>query len=129
MQKKFKLWPYITEYSKNIVEGESIFSQGDGSVFVSLDISVTEELKEEGLLNEVLRGLQVARKESGCEVGQYISLKYSTESQSIKDLIEKYEESIKKSIFVKEIENLESLVSGIQIKVGDDVLMVEILKS
>lgn len=116
------------EYSKSLVEGEGISSLSNASVFVSLDIRVSEELKEEGVLNEILRGLQVARKESGCEVGELISLRYETQDEYISKLIEKYLESIKKSIYIKEIQKLQQIENGIQIKVGESVLGVEILK-
>jgi len=116
------------EYSKSLVEGEGISSLSNASVFVSLDIRVSEELKEEGVLNEILRGLQVARKESGCEVGELISLRYETQDEYISKLIEKYLESIKKSIYIKEIQKLQQIENGIQIKVRESVLGVEILK-
>ncbi|KKP65328.1 MAG: Isoleucine-tRNA ligase, partial [candidate division WS6 bacterium GW2011_GWE1_34_7] len=47
------------EYSKKEVEGKDIKSQSNGTIFVSLDTHISDDLKEEGLLNEVLRGLQV----------------------------------------------------------------------
>ena len=116
------------EYSKSLVEGEGISSQSNASVFVSLDIRVSDQLKEEGILNEVLRGLQVVRKESGCEVGQYISLRYESRNEEVHSLIQKYEESIKKSIFIKDLERVESIGNGIVVKVGEFELKVEILK-
>ncbi len=75
-----------------------------GDVFVSLDIKVTDELKEEGMLNEILRGLQVIRKQSGCSVGEYISLDYFSESNEINSLIQKSTRRRLKSIYIKDIQ-------------------------
>ncbi len=90
------------EVSSKKVKGDTIKTATLGEVFVSLDIKVTEELKEEGMLNEILRGLQVIRKQSGCSVGEYISLNYFSESEEIDILIQKYEEKIKR-VYILEI--------------------------
>lgn len=115
-------------FSKQEIEEEGIESLGNGSIFVSLDIHVTEQLREEGLLNEILRGLQVARKESGCEVGQFVSVEYVSDSKNVLSLIEKYRENIQKGIYIKDIQKVESIENGIEIKVGEDILMTRILK-
>lgn len=116
------------EVSKKEVTGETVKTANLGDVFVSLDIKVTEELKEEGMLNEILRGLQVIRKQSGCSVGEYVSLNYFSESKEIDSLIQKYDERIKKSIYIKDIQKVENLSDGDEIKVGDVKLMTKILK-
>ena len=116
------------EYSKVEVKGKDIKSQSNGNIFVSLDTHISEELKEEGLLNEVLRGLQVIRKESGCEVGEYVSIKYVTQSKELEELLRKYSEEIKKGILIKEMESVDTVKSELKVKVGDAQILVEILK-
>ena len=116
------------EYSKVEVKGKEIKSQSNGNIFVSLDTHISEELKEEGLLNEVLRGLQVIRKESGCEVGEYVSIKYVTQSKELEELLRKYSEEIKKGILIKEMESVDTVKSELKVKVGDAQILVEILK-
>ena len=119
---------------KEIVVSKEIKEEGNikvsclGGITVGLDIHITEELKEEGILNEILRGLQVVRKESGCEVGEYISLKYTSESKEVEGIVEKYTESIKGGIYVKDIQRVDGIENGKDIKVGENVLSVEILK-
>ena len=41
---------------------------------VSLDLTVDEELKKEGLAREIVRNIQDARKSSGCEIQDRIVL-------------------------------------------------------
>ena len=116
------------EYSKEEVKGDGIKTQSIGNIFVSMDTNISEELKEEGTLNEILRGLQVVRKESGCEVGEYVSIKYSTQSKELEKLLKKYTEEIKKGILIREIQSVDTLESEMKIKVGEDEILVEILK-
>lgn len=116
------------EICKEVAKGENIKSSSFGDIFIGVDINVTEELKEEGFLNEILRGLQVVRKESGCEVGEYVSINYYTESAQMKGVVEKSIDMIKKSIFLKEINEVGKVENGKNIKVGESILCVEVLK-
>ncbi|MFA5622902.1 MAG: DUF5915 domain-containing protein, partial [Candidatus Dojkabacteria bacterium] len=115
-------------YSKEVVEGSSIESQEGNHVFVSLDISITDGLKEEGLLNEIVRGLQVARKESGCQMGELISIYYRSDSEEIEEILKKNGKELSKMIFVKSFEKRDNLNEAINIKVDNEILEVEIIK-
>ena len=115
-------------YSEKKVEGEGIVSQEAKYVFVSLDTQITDELKEEGLLNEILRGLQVARKDSGCQIGEMISIRYRSECKEILDLVKKNKEKLKKMIFIESLKESEEIKGKVVIKVEDYDLEVEIVK-
>ena len=115
-------------YSKEVVNGSGIESQEGKHVFVSLDISMTDELKEEGLLNEIVRGLQVARKESGCQMGEMISISYRSESKQLEEILKRNEKRLSKMIFVESFEKKELLNESISIKVEGEILEVEIIK-
>ena len=115
-------------FSKDEVQGENIVSSKTGEEFVSIDTLITQQLKEEGLLNEILRGLQVARKESGCKVGEYISLQYQSDKEEIPSIIEKFKEEIKKAIYIKELEDVKNIDEGFEVKIGEEKLTVKILR-
>ncbi|NLE30669.1 class I tRNA ligase family protein, partial [Candidatus Dojkabacteria bacterium] len=115
-------------FSKDEVQGEHIVSSKTGEEFVSIDTLITQQLKEEGLLNEILRGLQVARKESGCKVGEYISLQYQSDKEEIPSIIEKFKEEIKKAIYIKELEDVKNIDEGFEVKIGEEKLTVKILR-
>ncbi|MBU1120042.1 class I tRNA ligase family protein, partial [Patescibacteria group bacterium] len=115
-------------YSKEAQEAEGFKSQGDDIVFVTLDTNISEELKAEGFLNELTRGLQVARKESGCQVGQEITVKYQTESKEIEALIESHLEELEKIVLAKTFEKVEALENGIKLKLTEVEVFVEITK-
>ena len=115
-------------YSEKPVEGENVKTMDDGKCFVSLDTTITEELKAEGMLNEITRGIQVARKENGCQVGQNISIMYKTESQLLQELVEKNTEALKKSVLASTVEKAETIEDTNPIKVGEDVMYIQIIK-
>ncbi len=115
-------------FSKEESNEENLISSRIGDVFVSIDTVVTDQLKEEGLLNEILRGLQVARKEFDCEVGEFISLKYQSDEKEILSVIEKYKEDIKKVIYIKDMDLEESIEDALEIKIGESKLMTKIFK-
>ena len=115
-------------FSKHEVQGEHIVSSKTGEEFVSIDTLITQQLKEEGLLNEILRGLQVARKESGCKVGEYISLQYQSDKEEIPSIIEKFKKEIRKAIYIKELEDVKNIDEGFEVKIGEEKLTVKILR-
>ncbi len=48
-------------------------------IVVSLDLTITEELKEEGLARDIIRNIQEARKQMGCEITDLIRLDFDGE--------------------------------------------------
>lgn len=55
-------------------EGQHVAS-GHGIV-VSLDLVLTEELKAEGFARDIVRNIQDARKQIGCDITDHISLSF-----------------------------------------------------
>ena len=60
-----------------------------GNNLVVLDIELTPELVEEGKLRELIRELQVARKDAGLNIDDRIVLNLETDSQELKVLVAK----------------------------------------
>ncbi|MDP4147270.1 MAG: isoleucine--tRNA ligase, partial [Bacillota bacterium] len=68
---------------------------GEGEIGVVLDTTITEELREEGYVREILSKVQNMRKESGFEVADKITL-YAAGNELLENVIKNYEEQIKK---------------------------------
>ncbi|MCY6959220.1 isoleucine--tRNA ligase [Clostridium brassicae] len=66
---------------------------GEGEVGVVLDTNITEELKEEGYVREILSKVQNLRKESGFEVADKIKL-YVAGNEVLEEVIRKFESHI-----------------------------------
>ena len=68
---------------------------GEGEIGVVLDTNITEELKEEGHLREILSKVQNMRKDSGFEVLDRINL-YVAENDNLEKVVKKFATQIKK---------------------------------
>ena len=75
---------------------------GEGSIGVVLDETITEELKEEGYVREMISKIQNARKESGFEVADKINL-YVSGNEMLEGVIKKFEDTIKKETLTEEV--------------------------
>ncbi|MCY6484990.1 isoleucine--tRNA ligase [Clostridium aestuarii] len=100
---------------------------GEGEVGVVLDTHITEKLKEEGYVREILSKIQNLRKESGFEVADNIKL-YVAGNEILKDVIKKFEEHIKKETLSLEVaydldrEYDDFKINGEQIKMAVEVI-------
>jgi len=68
---------------------------GEGEIGVVLDTNISEELREEGHIREVLSKIQNMRKETGFEVSDKINL-YFAGNEVLENVIRKFENQIKK---------------------------------
>ena len=75
---------------------------GEGSIGVVLDTHISEELREEGHLREVISKIQNMRKDKGFEVADKIKL-YVSDNEMLIDIIKKFAEVIKKETLTQEI--------------------------
>ena len=75
---------------------------GEGEIGVVLDTTITEELKEEGQLREIISKIQNMRKEKGFEVADKIKL-FVEGNDMLINVINKYSEVIKRETLTQEI--------------------------
>lgn len=75
---------------------------GEGEVGVILDTNITQELKEEGYVREILSKVQNLRKDSGFEVADKIKL-YISGNEKLEEVIRKFEDHIKKETLSLEV--------------------------
>ena len=81
---------------------------GEGEIGVVLDTGITEELKEEGYVREIISKIQNMRKESGFEVLDRIIL-YVSGNELLEQVIEKNKEAIMKDTLTLEIKHGEEI--------------------
>ncbi|MBN1915812.1 isoleucine--tRNA ligase [Candidatus Dojkabacteria bacterium] len=75
----------------------------NGHLAVSLNTTLTEELRREGTLREIIRTVQAARKKQGLKIGDKIKLQIYTESIMIKEFFAALNEELKQGISADEI--------------------------
>jgi isoleucyl-tRNA synthetase len=100
---------------------------GKGSLTVALDITLTDELKQEGDAREFVNRIQNIRKESGFELTDRIFVTV-LEAESLKESIVKYNDYICREILAEFIEWVPELSEGTEIEVNDTLLKVVVNK-
>ncbi len=92
---------------------------------VELDMEITPELKEEGSLRELIRGLQDLRKKAGLNPGQKIVLLVQEEEQA-REFMEKFAGEIKKSAGLEKLEFNAVMEDGQEISTDRFLINVKI---
>ncbi len=92
---------------------------------VLLDVSITEELKQEGYYRELVRGIQDMRKKMGLTPSDVISLTVETSDEG-KNLIQKFESDLLKVILASKVDFKSN--EGETIKIDDLVFKIKIVK-
>ena len=75
---------------------------GEGEIGVVLDTHITDELREEGHVREMISKIQNMRKEKGFEVADKITL-YVANNEMLEAVIKKFENTIKKETLTVEV--------------------------
>lgn len=76
----------------------------DGNVKVSLNVEITESLKKEGYVRELVRSINQMRKEQNLTIEDTVSVFYMTESALLKEVFVEFKEQIEKSVLAKNLE-------------------------
>lgn len=95
---------------------------------VAIDINITDELKHEGIMREIIRAVQNGRKEAGLQVDDRIILNLSSEDKSIRRAVDTYKDLIMHETLAKEITGDEQALYKKQITINEAPLTFSIGK-
>ncbi len=98
----------------------------ENSLTVVLDITLDEELMLEGLMRELVRAIQVLRKESNLNIEQRIGLFVETEDVSVNKVLEKYKNKIMQETLANAFENFEDATIARTVSIGGEEVVVKI---
>jgi isoleucyl-tRNA synthetase len=98
---------------------------GEGEIGVVLDTTITEELKEEGYLREILSKVQNMRKESGFEVLDRINL-YVAGNEMLEAVIKKFAEQIQKDTLANNIFYNEERANYTETSINGEKLNIDV---
>jgi len=128
------LEPWMQEIIKTEINVKEILSQkvSENSIeyqglVLSLDDTITPQLKEEGLVRELIRNLQITRKNSKLSKEQNIKLTVQA-SEEIQTLIQKYQDTISQPVGVVEwqFQTLEGTDQTQTFKLEQEIITVSI---
>ena len=107
---------------KVVVEEFGGAAKEDGELKVVLDLNLTEELKKEGLVREVVRAINQMRKEQKLTINDLVKIEYATDDALLKSVFKDFGEEIKKSVLAKELMpgsgGTETEVDGKKVKIN-----------
>ncbi len=101
----------------------------ENGLTVALDITLTDELKKEGIGRDIVNRVQNLRKDQGMEVQDKISIHYFTSDEMTVQAIQEFKDYIQKETQALKLEFKDQLtngadldIDGVQIKIAIDVL-------
>ncbi|MEK7453170.1 MAG: class I tRNA ligase family protein [Patescibacteria group bacterium] len=95
---------------------------------VELDTDITQELKLEGMLRDLIRNIQEERKNKGLTKSDFIKIIFK-ETSFISELVKKYSQEIKIETITKEIELVSDIESAKEMKVAEEIVIFVIATS
>ena len=101
---------------------------GKAGLTVALDITISEELQQEGNAREFVNRIQNIRKESGFDVTDRIFVKLLDNGGSLRESLNKFKNYICAEILADTVEFVPELQDGIEIEVNDSLLKVSVNK-
>ena len=117
------LKPYF-DLIRDEINVKEVITDNTLTEVVELDVNITPELKEEGLVRELARAIQDLRKQGKLSPSDKVNLKIKTTAEG-QDLVRKFELEIKKITLLKNI-SFEDLAGGVPVKIDDLDFVLEI---
>ena len=99
----------------------------EGSITIALDITVTDDLRKEGLARELVNRIQNMRKSAGFEITDKICITMSP-ADEMNEAVRDYSDYIKKQVLADFLEIEQSLNKGVELDFEDFKLLVKIEK-
>jgi len=112
-----------------LVQPENLSVAEDKGVWVSFDTRISEDLRREGMMRDLLRRLQVLRKEVKLEIEDTIVLTWSTASEDFRKIMDEWKDFLAAELLCTEIKSGELSADEKTISLGDDNILVHIEKS
>ena len=108
------------------MQGKEGFAfSGEGEIGVVLDTHITQKLKEEGYVREILSKVQNMRKDKGFEVLDNINL-YVSGNETLEKVIKENEELIKHDTLAVDIKYNETRESYIETNINGEKLNIDV---
>ncbi|MBH41208.1 MAG: isoleucine--tRNA ligase [Candidatus Magasanikbacteria bacterium] len=85
------------------VSSEDVVTKTEYGITVSLDTTITETLRKEGLLREIVRAINLLRKEQGFTVEDKVMVEYFTEDKYIAAVFVEYSQELQNQVLAESV--------------------------
>lgn len=99
----------------------------EGKLTVALEVTVTEELRREGVARELVNRIQNIRKNSGFEITDKIKVALSKNPQT-DDAVNEYNTYICNQVLANSLELVDEVKNGTELNFDDFSLYVSVVK-
>ena len=98
----------------------------ENNLTVVLDITIDRDLMLEGLSRELIRAAQVMRKSADFKVEDRIDIMFSTDSEELKEIIEKFADKIKAELLARNITEILNPEYSETVEIGEEKITISL---
>jgi isoleucyl-tRNA synthetase len=95
---------------------------------LAIDLQVTPELKREGLMRELVRQVQIARKDAGLQVDDRITLQIHSTAPEVSEAVEVYEKLLKDETLASSLSQARLEGYSTSVRVEDYLVNISLAK-
>ena len=103
------------DFTPILMEELNVKNVDFGGEGVEFDFELTPELRAEGLMREIIRHIQTARKKAGLNVDDRIELNFISENTEVLNSFKKFEQEISKEVLASKAEISENELDFVQV--------------
>jgi isoleucyl-tRNA synthetase len=105
---------------------EEFVVANENNLTVVLDITLDRDLMLEGLSRELIRSAQVMRKSADFKVEDRIDIMFTTDSEELKEIIEKFSEKIKAELLARSISNFDNAEYSETVEISEEKITISL---
>ncbi|MBP0726565.1 isoleucine--tRNA ligase [Bacillus sp. RG28] len=117
---------YLKDVLIEKVAKEGYSSATNGDYTVTLDISLSEDLIQEGIARELIRSIQEHRKKLNLPINMRVDINFSGEEELLV-IIEKFKVMLKENLLMRNFQTKENLSGGTELKVANFTTKIELV--
>lgn len=118
----------VVECMKTAPKGDNYATGYEGELFVTLETSLSDELMQEGFVNEFARKVQVERKDLGLNISDRVLLKVSSEDDFVVKTLEANMKDLLDRVGGSELQFVEASQEG-ELDVNGHMLTLSVAKA
>lgn len=105
-------------FSKAPESGENINTVGEGDYFITIDCNLSDDLKEEALVNEFMRRYKDLRKKKGLKVDDIVTVYLQIDDEDTRRVLEDYVETSLDEFHAEDVVFADSMESDVEVEIN-----------